>query len=34
MAGYYEEACMTYMKNRNGLFPATACVKIKGKIRK
>ena len=31
-AGYYEEACLSFMKNREGLYPATACVKISGNI--
>lgn len=28
---YYNEDCYTGRKNRNGLFPSTACVKVKGK---
>ena len=34
LKGFYEQNCMSYMKSRNGLYPATACVKIKGKISK
>ena len=29
-AGLYQESCMTGMKGRDGLFPGSACVKVKG----
>ncbi len=27
---YYRSDCQSYRKGRNGLFPASACVKVKG----